>query len=219
MWGTQMTSIDIKGKLYTILITTVLLTFLLSLLFDKNLEEITSWIFIIPKVIALEALTIWLFQTYFWKWKIFRKWLVLFPNLKGTWIGEFQSDYIDQKTNKQIKPIPCMSIVVHRFNQINFKIKTVESESISFSEQLQFDKTSHSKRITFSYVNDPNLLLDYRSESHKGTTILKLVGEDKMEGYYFTSRGTKGLIILRRYSKKMLDELPKEVAIHPMRNK
>lgn len=219
MWGTQMINLDLKSKLYFVLIPTVLLTFLLALIFDKNLGDISSWLFVFPKVIAIEALTFWLFHSFLWKWKIFRKWLVLFPNLGGTWIGEIQSDYIDPKTNKQIKPIPCMSIVVHRFNQINFKIKTIESESISFSEQLQFDKTSHSKRITFSYVNDPNLLLDYRSDSHKGTTILKLVGEDKMEGYYFTSRGTKGLIILRRYSKKMLDELPKEIAKHPMKNK
>jgi hypothetical protein len=214
-----MINLDLKSKLYFVLIPTVLLTFLLALIFDKNLGDISSWLFVFPKVIAIEALTFWLFHSFLWKWKIFRKWLVLFPNLGGTWIGEIQSDYIDPKTNKQIKPIPCMSIVVHRFNQINFKIKTIESESISFSEQLQFDKTSHSKRITFSYVNDPNLLLDYRSDSHKGTTILKLVGEDKMEGYYFTSRGTKGLIILRRYSKKMLDELPKEIAKHPMKNK
>lgn len=214
-----MISIDLKSKLYFVLVPTILLTFLMALIFDKNLGEISSWLFVVPKVIAIEALIFWLFQTFLWKWRIFRKWLVLFPNLGGTWIGEIQSNYPDPKTERQIKSIPCVSVVVHRFNQIKFKIKTEESESISFSEQLLFEKSSHSRRITYSYVNDPNLLLDYRSDSHKGTAILKLVGEDKMEGYYFTSRGTKGIIVLTRYSNRMLDEWPEKIGKHPMKNR
>jgi hypothetical protein len=219
MWGIQMINIDLKSKLYFVLVPTILLTFLLALIFDKNLRDISSWLFVVPKVIAIEALAFWLFQTFLWKWKIFREWLVLFPDLGGTWIGEIQTDYLDPKTNRQIKPIPCMNVVVHRFNQIKLKIKTIESESVSFSEQLIFEKTSNTKRITYSYVNDPNLLLDYRSNSHKGTTILNLVGEDKMEGYYFTSRGSKGTINLTRFSKKKMEELPVELTKHPMKNK
>lgn len=219
MWGSRMTNIDFKGKLYFILVPTVILSFLLALIFDKNLGDISSWLFVIPKVTAIEALAFLIFQSFLWKWKLFQKWLVLFPNLGGTWIGEIQSDYTNPKTDKQIKSIPCMSVVVHRYNQIKFKIKTLESESISFSEQLFFDKNSNTKRITYSYVNDPNLLLDYRSETHKGTAILNLVGEDKMEGYYFTSRGNKGTITLSRYSKKMLDEIPGAIAKHPMKNR
>lgn len=214
-----MTNIDLRGKIYVVLVPTVILTFLLALIFDKNLSVISSWLFLIPKVITIEALTFWLFKTFLWKCKIFKKWLVLFPNLGGTWVGEIQSDYTNPKTGKQIKPIPCINVVVHRFNQVKFKVKTLESESISFSEQLIFEKFSNTKRITYSYVNNPNLLLDYRSGAHKGTAILNLVGDDRMEGYYFTSRGNKGTITLTRYSKNMLDELPQEIANHPMKNK
>ena len=219
MWGIQMTNIDLKGKLYFVLLPTALLIFLLGMIFDKNLGDISSWLFLIPKVIAIETIVFLLFQSFLWKWKIFRKWLVLFPDLGGTWIGEIKSDYPDPKTGKRIKPIPCMSTVVHRFNQIKFKIKTLESESVSFSEQLNFDKSTNTKRITYSYTNDPNLLLDYRNDTHKGTVILNLIGDDKMEGYYFTSRGRKGTITLNRHDRKTLDELPAEIAKHPMKNK
>jgi len=143
----------------------------------------------------------------------------LFPDLGGTWIGEIQSDYLDPKTEQKVKPIPCMSIVVHKFNQIKFKIVTLELESISFSEQLYFDKSSSTKRITYCYTNDPNLLLDYRSDAHKGTGILNLIGYDKLEGYYFTSRGNKGKISLKRHCKELLEELPLKIAKHPMKNK
>ncbi|MDY0278738.1 MAG: hypothetical protein RBQ97_11715 [Acholeplasma sp.] len=214
-----MTNINLKEKIYFVIIPTVILTFLLALIFDKNLGDLSSWLFVIPKVIAIEAMFFWLFQFYLWKCRIFKKWLVLFPNLGGTWIGEIHTNYQNPITEKQIKPIPCMSIVVHKFNQIKFKIITLESESISFSEQLYFDKSSNTKRITYSYTNDPNLLLDYRSDGHKGTVILNLVGDDKMEGYYFTNRGTKGKISLKRHCKAFLDELPQEIAKHPMKNK
>jgi hypothetical protein len=214
-----MTNIKIKGKIYFVIIPAVILIFLLALIFDKNLGDISSWLFVVPKVIAIEATSFWLFLIFLWKCRLFKKWLVLFPDLGGTWIGEIHSDYLDSKTDKQIKPIPCMSIIVHKFNQIKFKIITLESESISFSEQLYFDKSSNTKRITYSYSNDPNLLLDYRSETHKGTVILNLIGDDKMEGYYFTSRGTKGKISLKKHCKKLLEELPPEFAKHPMKNK
>ncbi len=219
MWGSRMTNIDFKGKLYFILVPTVILSFLLALIFDKNLGDISSWLFVIPKVIAIETLAFLIFQSFLWKWKIFKKWLVVFPNLEGTWIGEIQSDYIDTKTDKRIKSIPCMCVVVHTFSQIKFKIKTLESESISFSEQLFYDKSSNIRRVTYSYVNDPNLLLDYRSDAHKGTAILNLIGDDKMEGYYFNSRGYKGTISFARFSKKKLEEFPSEILKHPMKNK
>jgi len=50
-----MTNINLKGKIYFVIVPTVVLTFLLALIFDKNLGDISSWLFVIPKVIVIEA--------------------------------------------------------------------------------------------------------------------------------------------------------------------
>ncbi len=211
-----MTNLDIKKKIWIILSSSVVLAFVLSLINKLNLNELSSWMTIVPQIISVELFFYWLFKKFLWQHKIFSGWLVLFPSLDGTWIGEMQSNYINPETKEKMGTIPCMAIIVHNFDKITIKMVTLESVSFSFSEKLEFVKEKNEKLITYSFINDPSLLLDYRSNSHKGTAILLMNGKNKMTGSYYTNRGTKGLINLERFSKKKLDEMPEEIKRHPL---
>jgi len=195
---------------------TIILSIIIALIFGKSLGDVSSWLFVIPKVITVQLISILLFNKYFWKCKIFRKWLVAFPDMSGTWIGLLKSNYINPKTKKRVDPIPCMLVIKHKFKKININFYSGESISYSFSEELNFDSNRHLKRLSYSYTNEPSTLLDYRSTSHKGTTILNLVNDNELIGYYYTDRTTKGEMSFNFHSKEFLDKIPTELPKHPL---
>lgn len=200
-------------------IYTVALSFLTALIFKKSLGELSSWAFIIPNVITVQVASILLFNNFLWKFRIFRKWLVAFPDLSGTWLGTLKSDYVNPETKNRVNPIPCMLVIKHKYKKIRIILQTAESISQSFSEEIEFDSDKHQKRISYSYTNEPNTLLDYRSNSHRGTVVLALINDNELIGHYYTDRKTKGEMSFKFYTKESLDKLPQVLPEHPMSNK
>lgn len=199
-----------------IVVYTIILSILVSLIFSKSLGELSAWMVVIPNVITIELVSVVLFTNFLWKLKVFRKWLIAFPDMTGTWIGELKSNYVNPDTGKKVEPISCMLVIKHKFNKINVKLYTNESISYSFSEELDFDSDKQLKRLSYSYTNEPNTLLDYRSANHRGTSILNLIGENRLKGYYYSDRATKGEIVFDYHCKEPLDELPESTPLHPM---
>jgi hypothetical protein len=195
---------------------TITLSLLIALIFKKNLEDFSSWVFVIPKVVTVQVATIVFFNKYLWKFRIFREWLVAFPDMNGTWMGTIKSDYINPETKKRVNPVPCMLVIKHKYKNIHINLYTAESRSYSFSEEIKFDKDKHLKRLSYSYTNEPKTLLDYRSTSHKGTVILNLINDNELIGYYYTDRSTKGEMTFKFYSKDFFDKLPEGLPKHPM---
>jgi hypothetical protein len=200
-------------------IYTIALSLLTALIFRKNLGDLSSWVFIIPKVITVQAASILLFNSYLWKLRIFKKWLVAFPDLSGTWLGTLKSDYVNPNTKNRVNPIPCMLVIKHRYKNIRIRLQTAESISYSFSEEIEFDNEKHQKRISYSYTNEPNTLLDYRSNSHRGTVVLGLINDNELIGHYYTDRKTKGEMSFKFHTKSLLDQLPEGLPEHPMSNR
>ena len=74
------------------------------------------------------------------------------------------------------------------------------------------------KNVAYSYTSQPRLSLNDRSIRHDGTAVFKIVENPKRKlvGRYWTERLTKGEIVLDYYSKKLLEELPETLGIHPV---
>jgi len=197
-------------------IYTTVLSLLIATVFGRSLGEISAWLFVIPKVITIQLFTVILFNNSLWKLKIFRKWLVTFPDLTGTWLGSLQSSYVNPETNERVDTIACMLVIQHKFKKIHLNLHTGESISYSFSEEINFDPERNLKRLSYSYTNEPRTLLDYRSNSHKGTVILNLIDGNKLKGYYYTDRSTKGELEFTFKTKKLMDKLPENCVHHPM---
>jgi hypothetical protein len=200
-----------RTKITIWVVVTVLISVILSIIFNRDLGDYKDWIFVIPNVITIELIVHWLFTQHLWKCKILYPWLVPFPDFTGTWVGELHSSYINPKTNIRDKPRRCMLVIKHEYSTIHMIFVTDESRSYSFSEEIIFDSSKMIKQLTYCYANEPKLLLTNNNPNHKGTVVLSLIDTDRFEGVYFTDRETKGEIYLDFIGKKLLDKFPEDL--------
>jgi hypothetical protein len=153
-----------------------------------------------------------------WKIKIFRGWLVPFPNLNGSWVGYIHSEWKNPETGKKPDPIPVMLTVSQSFFHISCLMRTGEMESYSYSEGFLIDTERQIKKVAYSYTSNPRLSLNERSISHDGTVVFNIIEKPKRKlvGRYWTERLTKGEIIIEYYSRELLEEIPENLGDHPV---
>lgn len=148
----------------------------------------------ITTTITIVALICTLFATYAWKWKVFHNWLVPFPCLSGMWSGEIKSTH-----NSDLISIPVEVTIRHSFFNIQIRIKTGESSSISICGSFDIDEERGLKQLIYSYQNNPKATIRERSEIHYGTTRLEISDNAKiLEGEYWTTRKTTGDIRIEK---------------------
>ncbi len=145
-----------------------------------------------------------LFSKFLWKWPIFQKWFVPYPNLQGTWQGYLHSTWKNPETKKRIDPIPVQFCIKQDFE--NLYIAMFTKESASYSQAAQFiTETDGSQCIKYIYTNKPKQTVRERSEIHEGTAELRIIHKSQIElhGGYWTSRETTGEIELKKVSDQL----------------
>lgn len=184
------------GRYIAAIVVLSIALFLIIALFRDNLsfksldtiwEDITTTITVVTLICTL-------FVSWAWKWKLFQGWLVPFPCLSGKWVGEIKSTY-----NSGNNAIPIVVVIKHHFFNIQIKIKTDESSSISTCGSFDIDEERGLKQLIYSYQNNPKATVRERSEIHYGTTRLEINDDvSVLEGEYWTSRKTTGDIKLTK---------------------
>jgi hypothetical protein len=213
-----MRNIAVKHSLYLLVGISALAWFSLAYVAQLDLSKVKDFFGLIPKVVTIDLVLIGLFVKWGWKLKIFRGWLVPFPNLNGSWKGMIHSNWIDPKTSKKPGPIPVMLTVNQSFFHISCVMITREMESFSYAEGFLIDPDRQIKQIAYSYTSRPRLNLSERSTPHDGTTVFKIIESPnlKLEGRYWTERATTGEIVMTRFSEERLEELPDDFGDHPI---
>jgi len=69
----------------------------------------------IPDVITIYIALYFVFTKWLWRWSILQGWLVPFPDLQGTWRGEWQTTWVDPKTKKVPTPTPLVLVIKQSF--------------------------------------------------------------------------------------------------------
>jgi hypothetical protein len=213
-----MRNITIKNSLYLLVGVSALAWFALAYLGQLDLSKVKDFFGLIPKVVTVDLILIGLFVKWGWKLRIFRGWLVPFPNLNGSWTGMIYSDWIDPQTGKKARPIPVMLTVNQSFFHISCVMITKEMESFSYAEGFLIDPDRQIKQVAYSYTSKPRLSLIERSAPHDGTTVFKIIEKPKLklEGRYWTERSTIGEIVLDHFSAERLEQLPDDFDEHPI---
>lgn len=216
-----MKNIQLKSSLYSIVILSAVAWVLLAWLSGVDLSTASAFLSLIPKVVTFDLILILAFTKWGWKWKMFRGWLVPFPNLNGSWTGNIYSSWINPETGQGVPPIPVMLTVNQTFFHINCKMKTGEMDSFSVSEGFNIDDERQLKQLAYIYTSKPRISLNERSLPHDGSMVFDIVEkpEKKLKGRYWTERKTTGEIILTHYSSSILEELPEELDDHPVTEK
>jgi hypothetical protein len=137
-----------------------------------------------------------LVSVYFWRWiwKIFPLFSeIYFPDINGIWQGKiiFESD-------SQKKELDAKARIKQNLWQINIGLSSTTSISYTLVAYPSLEAGNH--KLYYIYHNTPK---NPEYSEYKGTTILNVKIEAKpmeLSGQYYTVRGTKGRIELKRIS-------------------
>ncbi|UZE09618.1 hypothetical protein [Pseudomonas sp. B21-053] len=213
-----MRNVTLKNSVYLLVGTSAVAWFSIAYCSGLDLSKVRNFFGLIPKVVSADLLVIALFIKWGWKFKVFRGWLVPFPNLNGSWVGFIYSDWTNPETGAKPPPIPVMLTVNQSFFHISCMMRTSEMESSSYSEGFIIDPDRQIKSVAYIFTSKPRLSLNERSIPHDGAAVFQIIEKPKQKlvGRYWTERLTKGEIILQYHSKELLDELPGDLGEHPV---
>lgn len=169
------------------------------------------------------------FAHFAWKWRCFQGWLVVFPNLNGTWHGTIQTTWHDAE-GQEPGPIPAMLTIQQKFGVVSCVLRTQESSSFSYLADFWLEPDQQIRRLACSYTNTPNPTVGVRSQRHDGTMLVELImGPDKellgfipskkvtkLNGSYWTTRRTTGSVEFEFRSHQLEQEMPSDLGSHPM---
>ena len=192
-----------------------------SYISGKEVSDFWSALVIAYKTIPLVLLVVGVFVLYGWRWRIFRGWLVPFPDLNGTWQGEIQTTWRNPETGAIPGPIPVILTVKQSFIRISCLMRTAEMTSRSYLADFWLDGDEQVRMLGYCYHSKPLPAVADRSEPHDGTIVFELIGDPvtKLKGTYWTARKTTGEVVLTFREAKRLDELPTDLGRHPVSGK
>lgn len=123
-----------------------------------------------------------------------------FPNLNGCWRGTLQSNWKDPATNIQIGPRDVVVEIRQNLLSVSVALGTSESRSLSTWCRLEPNHAARIFRLRHLYENEPQAGVAHQSSKHEGMCWLEFRPDDpgKLTGQYYTYRGTRGDIELRR---------------------
>jgi hypothetical protein len=210
-------NLNLKPFLFILLGFSGLVWFVIAAAGDLNMGELWDFMRPVPQVVTADLLLIFLFVQWGWRWKLLQGWLVPFPDLNGSWIGNLQTHWRDERGNTP-GPIPVMLTIKQSFVQMSCVMRTAEMVSHSYLEGFRIDRERQMRQLCYSYTSRPKVALRDRSTPHDGTILFNIVGDpvQKLEGEYWTQRRTTGTVVLTFETKDLLDELPSDLPAHPM---
>ena len=181
---------NIKNYITTIILIAIL-TFLACCMLELSIWDSISYSISITSILVVG------FVKFAWKWKIFRGWLVPFPNLNGYWDGIIKSTY-----KNACSEIPIKLKIKQTFLHIQIRFQSKESKSNSIVAAFNIDEDRGIVQLCYSYQNDPKATLQKKSPIHYGSVILD-INEDNnsMNGQYWTTRNTTGEMYLEKQIK------------------
>ena len=145
-----------------------------------------------------------IFAQWLWKLPWLQGWLVLVPNLNGTWKGELVTTWKDPQTGLVPGPIDALLVVRQTLFKTSCVLRTKESISWSRAVAIQSAPDGAMKIIEFVYSNTPKPTVQHGSKPHDGACSLEVVAKPsrKLIGRYWTDRGTTGEMKFNFSSKK-----------------
>ena len=179
---------------------------------------ILIWVLVIVlleiDIISLDAIrqlgliitTLGLFWAFFfrwgWKWPILKP-LFNKPDLNGTWIGSFETDWEDKKG--QTVPVGEIVIVIRQtFLFVHFTSFTNRFIAHSYAETLLLDDDRGIRRVVYLYSQ--NRVNPGAEGDRQGTAELSILGEPikELSGNFWTNAKSNGFLKVRRVSEEWI---------------
>ena len=213
-----MRNINIHLALWLIIGLSGIIWVALGLVSTRDLVKPLEFISLLPKVITIDAVIISIFVKWGWRIPLLRPWLVPFPDLNGTWVGQIHSIGPEEETGTARSPIPAILTVRQTFFHVSCVMQTDEMRSDSFAEGFRIDLDRQVRELIYSYDSRPKMHLQDRSPRHEGTGVIEVIEspERRLRGRYWNERRGTGELEFVYHSKKILEEMPADMPSHPM---
>lgn len=215
----MMKNIKIQAALWVLLVFSFSVSYAIYRIQGSPELEFETILQILSTVVTIDLIFYWLFVSFLWKLPIFKKWLVPFPNLNGTWKGEIRTTWTDPEISERPGPIPAILTIKQSFLNISCVMRTTEMTSRSLTSGFVLDKGNQLERLVYTYDSDPIQTVKERNPQHCGTMSFNIVKEqkkNKLEGGYWTDRKTTGTIKMDFWTKEKINSYPTEMGMHPV---
>lgn len=194
---------EIFKRIIRINTVTVLLLFclwhFLMFNFEKNKIISIDTLRAFSGIITLTVFFWWFYFKHGWKWYGLKN-IVYKPNLNGTWVGTFKSDWKD-KDGKGIPKADMVLVIRQDFLSINITTFTQNFSSYSYGESFLVDDRTGKRRLIYLYSKNP--MQPNQADDRQGTCELQVFGkpENELVGVYWTHNKTNGFIKVKHKSK------------------
>jgi SMODS-associating 2TM, beta-strand rich effector domain len=138
------------------------------------------------------------------------------PDIRGTWRGRLDSDWVDPETGDGKSDVDVYLVVRQTFWTVTANLITKESKSCSTTATIEDDGCGQYQFIA-QYRNTPRASVRDRSEVHHGSFKLDIAGRppDRLDGYYWTDRKTRGELVLDARFSDAADSYAHATALGP----
>ena len=137
-----------------------------GLQFDSTEKKLLGFV---PIALVL-LFTIW--DRWAWKWKIFVGHSGV-PDLNGTWLGEYEGEWVDDKDARGTKQAPAALSVRQNFTTLSITLITDESKSYSLISHIA-NLESGEYRINYEFANTPFSKFRQSLPTHLGSAELTI---------------------------------------------
>jgi hypothetical protein len=143
-----------------------------------------------------------LFAHHVWSWSLFRGWLIKRPDLRGSWKATLCSDWTDPKTGQRVSPVEAYVVVRQTLTTLSMRLFTEKSRSVLIAHAIEPEPDGLFS-LSAVYRNSPRI--EYQgtqSAIHHGALLIEVheVKPHRLDGHYWTDRGTRGTIEMERKS-------------------
>lgn len=148
------------------------------------------------------AAILWLiYFKWAWKWPYISK-LLYRPNISGTWLGEFESDWKDEN-GKQNPPKRFVLVIRQQWFSISIRAFTDLQKTESYVETMIINSLKGTKILAYLYSEKRVGSGDHGAR--QGAAELDLIEnkENKLcflEGHFWTQAGTRGYVKVKQES-------------------
>jgi hypothetical protein len=172
-------------------------------------------------VLTVLSIGVLLWEKWLWSWWVCRGWLNKRPDLRGTWKGTVNSDWVDPDTKLGRGGIDVYLVIRQTYSTIDVRLYSEESSSVSLSGHI-FSDSVEVWSLAVVYRNTPRILKRGRSPINHGGLLLSLVGAPvgilsapvhKLDGEYWTDRNTKGEITFGLHRKTVVHDFEEAVKV------
>jgi hypothetical protein len=197
-------------KLLKISITVIAILFVLSLILcpiDSSSSLILKTLY--SRISGVGTLVIAFWVAYFtrlWKLSFFQRVLIKKPVISGTWIGYLKSDF--KKNEKTLPPLKIIFVIHQTFLSIRINSFTEGYAGLSYSENMDYDRSSRRTRLTYHFSQ--NAVLPDDIDKRQGAAELFLYS-DYLAGYYWTVGKTYGFIKIYKVSTNIINSFEEAV--------